>query len=88
MKEMGQPQESMLTATSKPLWLLVGAGQALSSVTGLYHDAHLELTSPAAHLPGPAQVRRLRAAAVFPGGRGDRLAGRAVKTPGVKGTHT
>ena len=38
-----------------------------------------------AHLPGPAQVRRLRAAAVFPG-RGERLAGRVVKTPGVKGT--
>lgn len=42
-----------------------------------------------AHLPGPAQVRRLQAAGVFGGvGRGVHLEGRAMKTPGVKGTHT
>lgn len=37
------------------------------------------------HLPGPAQVRRLQAAGVFPGAPGR---GRALKTPGVRGTHT
>lgn len=42
-----------------------------------------------AHLPGPAQVRRLQAAGVFGGGGGGaHLEGRAMKTPGVKGTHT
>lgn len=40
-----------------------------------------------AHLPGPAQVRRLQAAGVF-GWGGAHLEGRAMKTPGVKGTHT
>lgn len=37
------------------------------------------------HLPGPAQVRRLQAAGVFPGAPGR---GRALKTPGVRGAHT
>lgn len=37
------------------------------------------------HLPGPAQVRRLRAAGVFPGASGR---GGALKIPEVKGAHT